>query len=222
MGEKQQSIEQVHKPKQCADPRHEATGVRRRSGNLVAVAMVLTVTALALAGAGDNGFGVPSAMANPQEANSRMLPLKLTAPPTARVGQATAGISVRLNNPGAEAPDARLRLVIHEVDHRSHGGHHELSPSNVRVEVQEGGSWKPVLLGVVDGGVMGAIGGEGAAEHRERHKRGGFSIPEGFDKRWPLRVTFDVAGTFTLVVSVSPDNGSRHLAQPAHTTIEVQ
>ena len=222
MGGKQQSNGREHKRRPCVDSRHGATGVRRRSGHFVTAAMIVVVAALAFVGAGGSGFGVSSAMANPQEPYSRMLPLKLTAPPTARVGQATAGISVRLNNPGAEAPDARLRLVIHEVDHRSHGGHHELNPSNVRVEVQDGGSWQPVQLGVVDGGVMGAIGGEGAAQHRERHKRGGFAIREGFDKRWPLRVTFDVPGTFTLVVTVSPDNGSRHLAQPAHTTIEVQ
>lgn len=222
MGRMQESNGRAGETRQGADSEQEATDVRNRSGNLVASALAATVAALALAGVCGSGFGLPSAMAAPQEPYARMLPLKLTAPPTARAGQPTAGISVRLHNPGAEAPDARLRLVIHEADHRSHAGHRELNPSNVRVEVQEGGSWKPVLLGVVDGGVMGAIGSEEAVQHRERHKRGGFAIREGFDKRWPLRVTFDVPGTYTLVVAVSPDNGSRHLAQPAHSTIEVQ
>jgi hypothetical protein len=130
------------------------------------------------------------------------------------------GISVRLHNPGAEAPNARLRLVIHDTERRP--DRRGLSPDNVKVEVQEGGRWKPVLLAPIDGGVMGAIGTETVAQHQERHQRGGFAISEGFDKRWPLRVTFGLAGSYTLVVAVSPDNGSRHLAQPAHSNIEVQ
>ena len=222
MGTKQESDGREDRRTLRAHSRRVATSASRRSGQFAALTLAATVSALALFGAGGTQFGMSSAMANPQEPYSRMLPLKLTVPSTARVGQPTAGISVRLHNPGAEAPDARLRLVIHEADHRGHAGHRELNPSNVRVEVQEGGSWKPVLLGVVDGGVMGAIGSEEATQHHERHKRGGFAIREGFDKRWPLRVTFDVPGTYTLVVAVSPDNGSRHLAQPAHSTIEVQ
>lgn len=69
---------------------------------------------------------------------------------------------------------------------------------------------------------MGAIGAESVAVHRERHKRGGFAIPAGFSRTWQLRVTFGLPGTYSLVVAVSPDNGSRHLAQPAHSVIEVQ
>lgn len=184
----------------------------RRAASMAAIAVVL------VGGACIDG-GV--ALANPPESPGRMLPLELSAPPTARAGQPLVGISVRLQNPGAEAPDARLRLIIHEKD-RGRDGHRDLNPDNVRVEVLEGGTWKPVLLGVMDGSVMGAIGAESEALHGERHKRGGFQIREGFNRRWPLRVTFDAPGTYTLVVAVSPNNGSRHLAQPAHSTIEVQ
>ena len=183
----------------------------------------VAVIVLALVGGDSSEWGVQSANANPREQYERLLPLELSAPATARAGQPLVGISVRLHNPGAEAPNSRLRLIIHEKDHGP-GGHHELNPDNVKVEVLEGGLWKPVLLGITDGGVMGAIGSEevAQAQHRERHKRGGFAIREGFNKRWPLRVTFGLPGTYTLLVAVSPDNGSRHLAQPAHSNIEVQ
>jgi hypothetical protein len=178
---------------------------------------------IALVGLSCGAWGQQSTIADRQELQSRaLLPLELSAPAKARAGQPLVGISVRLQNPGAEAPNSRLRLIIHEKDHGA--GHHELNPDNVKVEVLEGGLWKPVLLGITDGGVMGAIGGEGVAQaqHRERHKRGGFAIGGGFNKRWPLRVTFGVRGTYTLLVAVSPDNGSRHLAEPAHSNIEVQ
>jgi hypothetical protein len=161
-------------------------------------------------------------MANPPEPAERLLPLELSAPAIGQAGLPIAGIRVRLNNPGREAPSSRLRLIIHETDHRHDPARRELNPDNVKVEVREGAVWKPVLLEVMDGSVMGAIGNEGGADHRERHKRGGFEIKEKFDKSWPLRVTFSLPGTYTLVVSVTPDNGSRHIAQPAHTNIEVQ
>ncbi len=180
----------------------------------------LVFAALALVGAGAGEWGAPPAAANPREPYARLLPLELNAPATAQAGQPLVGISVRLNNPGAEAPNARLRLIIHEKERRQ--DRRDLNPDNVKVEVQEGGLWKPVLLEATDGGVMGAIGGEVGAQHHERHKGGGFAIGEGFNKRWPLRVTFGLAGSYTLVVALSPDNGSRHLAQPAHSNIEVR
>jgi hypothetical protein len=151
-----------------------------------------------------------------------MLPLQLIAPTTAQAGRPLVGVSVSLLNPGFDAPNARLRLIIHDKDYRHAGGHRELSPDNVKVEVQEEGSWKPVTLGMVGGGVMGAIGTEGVAAHQERHRRGGFAIPAGLNKTWQLRVTFDLPGTYSLVSAVTSDNGSRHLAQPAHSIIEVQ
>jgi hypothetical protein len=171
-------------------------------------------------GSGDQN--VRPAMAAPPESYPRMLPLQLIAPPTAQAGIPLVGVSVSLLNPGAEAPNARLRLIIHDKDHRDAGGYRELSPDNVKIEVQEGGAWKPVLLGMVEGGVMGAIGTEGVAAHQERHRRGGFAIPAGLNKTWQLRVTFGLPGTYSLVSAVSPDNGSQHLAQPAHSIIEVQ
>jgi hypothetical protein len=178
---------------------------------------------MALVGVVGIELAMQPAMANPREPYERLLPLELSAPATARAGEPLVGISVRLQNPGAEAPSSRLRVIIHEKD-QGPGGHHELNPDNVKVEVLEGGLWKPVLLGITDGGVMGAIGSEGLAQaqHRERHERGGFAVGGGFNKKWPLRVTFGLRGTYTLLVAVSPDNGSRHLAQPAHSTIEVQ
>lgn len=172
--------------------------------------------------AGQNTADVPPRKAAPPQPQPRMLPLQLTAPPIAQAGVPLIGVSVSLNNPGTEAPNSRLRLIIHDKVHRHAGDHRDLTPDNVKVEVQEGDLWKPVLLGMVEGGVMGAIGTEGAAAHRERHRRGGFAIPPGLNKTWQLRVTFALPGTYSLVSSVSPDNGSRHLAQPAHLTIEVQ
>ena len=158
----------------------------------------------------------------PPDTHPPMLPLQLIAPPTARAGTPLVGVSVSLVNPGSDAPNARLRLIVHDKDYRHAGSHRELSPDNVKVEVQEGGTWKPVTLGMVGGGVMGAIGTEGVAAHQERHRRGGFAIPARLNKTWQLRVTFALPGTYSLVSAVSPDNGSRHLAQPAHSIIEVQ
>jgi hypothetical protein len=151
----------------------------------------------------------------------RLLPLQLSAPATVQAGKPTVGVSVTLSNPGSSAPDASLRVFIHDKNYRPAGGHHELSPDNVKLEVLEGISWKPVLLGAVENGVMGAIGAGMEPAHRERHKRGGFAIPAGLNKTWQLRVTLSLPGTYSLVAAVSPDNGSRHLARPAHSIIEV-
>ena len=170
------------------------------------------------------GVSAPApAAAQPREPYvryARLLPLELRGPDVGRVGQPLPGLSVRLQNPGDEAPDARLRIFIHDKEHGP--GHHELSPDTVMVEVLERGGWSPVRLEIADGGVMGAIGEEGATEHREHHRRGGFAIGAGFDRRWPLRVTFALPGIYTVVVAVSPDNGSRHLAQPAFVHVEVR
>lgn len=166
--------------------------------------------------------GAPPAKAPPLAPYPRLLPLELIAPPTAHARIPLVGVSVSLLNPGDEAPNARLRLTIHYTDHRDAGGDRNLTSDNVKVEVQEGESWKPVLLEIVEGGVMGAIGTEGVEAHQERHRRGGFAIPAGLNRTWQLRLTFDLPGTYSLVSAVSPDNGSRHLAQPAHSIIEVK
>lgn len=172
---------------------------------------------------GATGLVVEHVAAAPREAYGRLLPLNITAPArTATVGKPVAGLVVRLQNPDAEAPASRLRLLIRETNTQHVAGEVPPTPANVHVEVQEPGGWVAVALGVVDGGVIGAIGPEGGGPHVERHRRGGFAIPPGFNKSWPLRITFDQRGSYTLVVSVSPDNGSRHLAQPAFTTIEVR
>jgi hypothetical protein len=163
-----------------------------------------------------------AAKAPPSKPDPRMLPIQLIAPTAAQAGMPLVGVSVSLFNPGTDAPNSRLRLIIHDKDHSHAGGQRELNPDNVKVEVEEGGTWKPVLLGMVEGGVLAAIGAEGGAAHRERHGRGGFALPAGLNKTWQLRLTFDLPGTYTLVSAVSPNNGSRHLAQPAYTTIEVK
>ena len=160
--------------------------------------------------------------APPLQPYPRLLPLQLSTPPTAQAGSPLDGLTVSLFNPGSRAPNARLRILIHDAGPAHAGDHLELSPDNVKVEVLEKGVWKPVRLGLVEDGVMGAIGTEGGSDHHERFKRGGFAIPAGMHRTWQLRVTFGLPGTYTLVAAVSPDNGSRHLARPAHSVIEVQ
>lgn len=163
----------------------------------------------------------PPTSTPPLKPYPRLLPLRLDTPTTAQAGIPIVGLSVSLQNPGDPTPNAHLRLFIHDKDSRQTGGRPALNPDNITVEVLEGGVWKPVLLGTVEGGVMGAIGAEGVA-HRERYSRDGFAIPAGLDKTWQLRVTISRPGTYSVVVSVSPDFGSTHLAQPAHSTIVVQ
>jgi len=179
----------------------------------------------------DAGVSIAPSQATPVETStrnaplkppSRLLPLKLIAPATAETNRPITGISISLQNPGDRAPNAQLRVSIHENDHVHARGYPQLSPDNVKLEVFENGSWIPVILSMVAGNVMGVIGAEGVAAHRERYKVGGFEIPPGLDKTWQLRVTFSFPGTYALVAAVSPDNGSRHLAQPAYSIITVQ
>jgi hypothetical protein len=159
--------------------------------------------------------------AQPYAQREPMLPLQLTGPSAGRAGIPVTGIGVHLSNPGDEAPNSRLRIIIHGKDN-GYGHRDDLTPDNVKVEVLEGGAWKAVRLVGVDDGLLGAIGSENVTEHRDPHGRGGFAIGQGFNRTFPLRVTFGVAGTYTLLVAVSPDNGSRHLAQPADLHIEVR
>ena len=152
----------------------------------------------------------------------RLLPLTIESPATVQVGEPQEGITVQLVNPGKAAPNARLRIIIHDKDHRHHSELPALSPDNVKLELLENGKWKNVELGIMEGSVMGAIGREGSSSYRERHKRGGFLVRAGKKKTWHLRLTMGVPGTYSLVAAVSPDNGSRHIAKPAHTVIVVQ
>lgn len=198
------------------------SGGAKKSAGVTAPIEVASTTSAVSSTAGSDDVDLPPAKAAPRAPYPRMLLLKLIAPPTAEAGVPLVGVSVSLHNPGEEAPNARLRLAIHYKDHSDTGGDHELSPENIKVEVEENGSWKPVLLGMVEGGVMGAIGTEGGVAHQERHRRGGFAIPAGLNKTWQLRLTFGLPGIYSVVSAVSPDNGSRHLAQPAHSIIEVQ
>lgn len=187
--------------------------------------LVLFSASIAAAGNGtaatpQNSQGTPPSNGAPQKPYPRLLPLQMSSPTTAQAGVPLEGITVNLQNPGSAAPDSRLRLIIHEASHTA--VHQALSPANVKVEVFQGGRWVPVDLGMADESVMGAIGPEGVAAHRNRHGRGGFAIPAGLNKTWQLRVTFSLPGTYSLVTAVSPNNGSTHLAQPAHSTIVVQ
>lgn len=168
---------------------------------------------------------VQTASAAPREPYGRLLPLTITAPSGAvRAGTVRSGIVVRVINNGPEAPASRLRLIIRERDHVHKGDAAELGPDSVRLEVLERGGWVPVSLGIVDGGVLGAIGAEGVGPsgHTERHRKGGLPITAGLDKSWQLRITFSHPGSYAIGAALSPDNGSRHLAQPAYTTVEVR
>jgi hypothetical protein len=149
------------------------------------------------------------------QANSQPpLTLTLTGPHTAGVDTPLDGINVRLINSGLAVRDSRLRLLIHDEMNR------EVLANDIKIDVLEGGDWKPVQIETIDGGVMGAIGTAGQP-HKELHKRGGFAIGNKADKSWRLRVTFHWNGRYSIVATVSPDNGATQLAQPAGLNVEV-
>jgi hypothetical protein len=156
-----------------------------------------------------NSWAMQSAMADSRP----RLGLTVTGPNVAAVGRPLAGITVKLNNPGEEAPGSRLRIFIHDGEDR------ELRLEDFKVEVHEGNVWNEVQLEAIDGGVMGAIGADGQP-HKEHHKRGGFTIGKQKNKVWQLRVTFRKAGRYSMVMAVSPDNGATHLAQPVSLSME--
>ncbi len=156
-----------------------------------------------------------------------VLNLQLTGPQTAqvkqtpqvglttKVGQPLVGINATLINPGPATQNARLRLIVHD------GFDRDLKAGDIKIDVQEGSSWVSLPLEPIDGGVMGAIGIDGSG-HSQRHQSGGFAIPANLNKLWPLRITFLLPGVYQLVMTVSPDNGSTHLATPSVTTLEAQ
>lgn len=159
-----------------------------------ALAITAFATGAANTGNGDRGLAVSG-------------PGRITA------GQPLAGIKVRFFNRSLDAPDSRLRLIIH-----AEGGG-ELKAGDIKIEVKEGKAWQTVQVEAIDDGVMGAIG-ESGKPHTERHQNGGFAIAKIVNRLWPLRLTFLLPGRYTLVVAVSPDNGQTHLVQPASLNME--
>lgn len=142
------------------------------------------------------------------------LGLTLTGPKTAPSGYPVDGIKVKLVNQDAtDAPASRLRLFIHDELDR------DLQASDIKIDVLEGSDWQALSLEPIDGGVMAAIGSAGLP-HDDNHEKGGFSIDKKTIKEWRLRVTLALAGHYSVVVAVSPDNGSTHLAKPASLKLE--
>jgi len=182
-------------------------------------ALVITAVAAVTLTTGD--WAARSALAGSRGSNQKnfkenALPpvtLSVTGPVKAKVGEPLEGVTVRLLNTGKALRDSRLRLYAHV------GQGHELGTDDIKIEVKEGNAWKPVPVEPIDEGVMGAIGvaGEG---HKERHESGGFSIGNKASMAWSVRVTFNVPGNYTVVMSVSPDNGSTQLAQPISVNME--
>lgn len=173
----------------------------------IAIASIVSLTG--------NSWAMHSAMADSKPRLEPRLGLTLTGPNVATAGKPLEGIIVRLNNPGEEAPDSRLRLFIHDGEDR------EFRLEDFKVEVHEGNVWNEVKLEATDGsGVMGAIGKDGEP-HSEHHKRGGFTIGAKVNKVWQLRVTFSQSGRYSMVMAVSPDNGETQLAPPVGKSVEV-
>ncbi|MFM8340719.1 MAG: hypothetical protein ACKN9F_00695 [Methylomonas sp.] len=142
------------------------------------------------------------------------LGLTLTGPKTAASGYPVEGITVKLVNQDAtDAPASRLRVFVHDELDR------DLKVGDIKIDVLEGGDWQALSLEPIDGGVMAAIGSAGLL-HDNYHEKGGFPIDKKTIKEWRLRVTLALAGHYSLVVAVSPDNGSTHLAPPASLKLE--
>lgn len=142
------------------------------------------------------------------------LGLTLTGPQTAPSGYPVEGIDVKLvNQESNDAPASRLRLLIHDELDR------DLQAGDIAIDILEAGDWQALPLEPIDGGVMAAIGSAGLP-HDEYHEKGGFSIDKKTIKEWHFRVTLALEGHYLVVVAVSPDNGSTHLAQPASLELE--
>jgi hypothetical protein len=173
---------------------------------------LLTVVAVAAVSAGTGDWGIRSAQAN--QANGKPpVTLSVTAPSTVIAGVPLEGINVQLLNSGLAVRDSRLRVFVHDGLDRAVGA------NDIKIDVLESGSWKPVQVEMIDGGVMGAIGAAGEG-HKDRHKSGGFAIGNKANKVWQLRITFGLKGKYTIVTAVSPDNGATQLAQPVSLNVE--
>jgi hypothetical protein len=142
------------------------------------------------------------------------LGLSLNASGNVHAGKPMDNVEINLVNPGKEAVDSRLRLFIHDLEDR------EVQTNDIKIEIREKQGWRQLSVEVIDGGVMTSIGKEGNKDN-ENHKKGGFHINKNANQVWQIRLTFRLPGQYTLVVAVSPDNGSSHLAKPANMKIEV-
>lgn len=177
------------------------------------VSLVLSVLVLMALMSGE--WAVQTAMAAPL-LNFNLVGPQTIGPQMAQTGIPLTGINVHLVNTGTTArQDARLRIFIHQDE----AVHRDLQADDIQIDVLEGTSWIPVPLKPIDDGVMGAIGTEGSG-HKELHHRGGFAIPAKLNRVWQLRITLRLPGVYTMVTTVSPDNGNTHLAQPSSITLE--
>ncbi|SJM90219.1 hypothetical protein [Crenothrix polyspora] len=72
----------------------------------------------------------------------------------------------------------------------------------------------------IDAGIEAAKGAGAGKSYKGNHQRGGFAIGKNANIQWRLQLTFAVAGRYSVVMAVSPDNGSTHLAQPISFNVE--
>ncbi|POZ49860.1 hypothetical protein [Methylovulum psychrotolerans] len=175
------------------------------------LAATLAVTAVAALPLVTGSWGGGAAMADSRPRPP--LTLTVSSPTTAKVGVPLEGINVHLVNPSLALRDSRLRLIVHDGMERSVG------PDDIKIDVLENNQWQPILVELIDEGVIGAIGAPGEV-HNDPHKGGGFSIGNKANSTWQLRVTFRSSGHYTMVMSVSPDNGETQLAQPVVLNLE--
>lgn len=183
--------------------------------NYIRKSVSLALSVLVLMALMSGEWAVQTAMAAPL-LNFNLVGPQTIGPQMAQTGIPLTGINVHLVNTGTTArQDARLRIFIHQDE----AVHRDLQADDIQIDVLEGTSWIPVPLKPIDDGVMGAIGTEGSG-HKELHHRGGFAIPAKLNRVWQLRITLRLPGLYTMVTTVSPDNGNTHLTQPLNITLE--
>jgi len=183
--------------------------------NYIRKSVSLALSVLVLMALMSGEWAVQTAMAAPL-LNFNLVGPQTIGPQMAQTGIPLTGINVHLVNTGTTArQDARLRIFIHQDE----AVHRDLQADDIQIDVLEGTSWIPVPLKPIDDGVMGAIGTEGSG-HKELHHRGGFAIPAKLNRVWQLRITLRLPGVYTMVTTVSPDNGNTHLTQPLNITLE--
>jgi hypothetical protein len=152
-------------------------------------------------------------IANAQAASNPKLGLSITGPQTTTVGNALKGLTIKLANTGQAAQNSKLRLLVH------HQADYAIKAGDIKIDVLEQRTWQPLQVELIDSGIMGVISETGKS-HNRNHKHGGFAIPAKKHQTWQIRITFAIAGSYNMVVAVSPDNGSTHLAQPVSYRLE--